>query len=62
MESVGAPRVQMVPTHYFLLISFDSMRDRLFWERQTTFGQLLFFFFFFFFFLTLFTFFCWKNE
>ena len=37
----------MVPTHYFLLISFDSMRDGLFWERQTTFGQLLFFFFFF---------------
>ena len=48
----------MVPTHYFLLISFDSMRDGLFWERQTTFGQLLFFFFF----LNSVYFFCWKNE
>ena len=42
----GAPRVQMVLTHHFLLISFDLISDRLYWGRQTTFGQLLLFFFF----------------
>ena len=37
----------MVLTHHFLLISFDLISDRLYWGRQTTFGQLLLFFFFF---------------
>ena len=36
----------MVLTHHFLLISFDLISDRLYWGRQTTFGQLLLFFFF----------------